>query len=211
MQYRLADLVERDAYIIANIVTLDNGKPFGDAFMEVHFAINVLRYYAGFADKVHGDTIPTDYGFFTITRKEPIGIVGQIIPWNFPFLLAAIKWAPVIATGCVSILKPAEQTPLSALHLAALSKEAGFPDGVLNVVNGFGPTAGHAISAHPDIAKVSFTGSVEVGKLIMETAAKTNLKKVSLELGGKSPLVIFKDVDGSFFFIISLDNHLHKI
>lgn len=141
--------------------------------------------------------MPSDYGFMSLTRREPIGVVGQIIPWNYPLLMLAWKWGPSIATGCTSILKPAEQTPLSALYLAALSKEAGFPDGVLNIINGYGPTAGNAIAAHPEIRKIAFTGSVEIGKLVMETAAKTNLKKVSLELGGKSPLVIFSDADGN--------------
>lgn len=139
-----------------------------------------------------------DGTFLTITRKEPIGVVGQIIPWNYPILMLAWKWGPAIATGCTVVLKPAEQTPLTALYVAALSKEAGFPDGVLNVIPGYGPTAGNAISSHPDIRKVAFTGSVPVGRLVMEAAAKSNLKKVSLELGGKSPLVIFDDVDCKF-------------
>ena len=139
--------------------------------------------------------MPVDGSFLGYTRKEPIGVVGQILPWNYPALMVAFKWAPTLATGCVSVLKPAEQTPLTALYLAALAKEAGIPAGVLNVVTGFGPTAGGAISSHPDIRKVAFTGSTEVGKLIMVAAAQSNLKKVSLELGGKSPLVVFDDVD----------------
>lgn len=130
-----------------------------------------------------------------MTRREPIGVVGQIIPWNYPILMLAWKWGPALAAGCPLILKPAEDTPLTALYLAALSKEAGFPDGVINVLPGYGVTVGSAISAHPDIRKVAFTGSVEVGQTIMETAAKTNLKKVSLELGGKSPCVVFDDAD----------------
>lgn len=162
---------------------------------DVWFTAQLFRYYAGYADKVHGNTVPVDGNFLSYTRKEPIGVVGQILPWNYPALMVAFKWAPVLATGCVSVLKPAEQTPLSALYIAALAKEAGVPAGVLNVVTGFGPTAGAAISSHPDIRKVAFTGSTEVGKLIMEAAAKSNLKKVSLELGGKSPLVIFDDAD----------------
>lgn len=129
------------------------------------------------------------------TKKEPIGVVGQIIPWNYPILMLSWKWAPAIAAGCTIVLKPAEQTPLTALYVASLSKEAGFPSGVLNVITGFGPTAGAAIASHPDIRKIAFTGSTEVGKLIMEASAKSNLKKVSLELGGKSPLVIFDDVN----------------
>lgn len=193
--FRLADLVERDANIIANIETLDNGKTFADSLLDVGYSVSVFRYYAGYADKIHGKTMPSDYGFMSMTRREPVGVVGQIIPWNYPLLMLAWKWAPAIAAGCTSILKPAELTPLSALYMAALSKEAGFPDGVLNVINGYGATAGHAITAHPKISKVAFTGSVPVGKVVMETAAKTNLKRVSLELGGKSPLVVFGDAD----------------
>lgn len=193
--FRLADLVERDANIIANLESLDNGKTFADALLDVGYTVSVFRYYAGYADKIHGKTMPSDYGFMSLTRREPVGVVGQIIPWNYPLLMLAWKWAPAIAAGCTSILKPAELTPLTALYMAALSKEAGFPDGVLNVINGYGATAGHAIAAHPKISKVAFTGSVPIGKLVMETAAKTNLKRVSLELGGKSPLVVFGDAD----------------
>lgn len=192
---KLADLIERDADVLANLESLDNGKPLADAQFDVQCAADCFRYYAGWADKIHGQTIPADGSSLTFTRKEPIGVVGQIIPWNYPLLMLAWKWGPSIATGCTSILKPAEQTPLTALHTAALTKEAGFPAGVLNVVTGFGPTAGAAISNHADITKVAFTGSLEIGKIIMEAAAKSNLKKVSLELGGKSPLVVFDDVD----------------
>lgn len=168
------------------------------AAWDVASAAKVLRYYAGYADKIHGNTIPSDGPFMSLTRREPIGIVGQIIPWNFPLMMCVWKWGPALAAGCVVVMKPAEQTPLTALYAAALSREAGFPDGVINVITGYGPTAGHAISSHPDIRKVAFTGSTEVGKIIMATAAQTNLKKVSLELGGKSPLVIFDDVDSKF-------------
>lgn len=193
--YKLADLLERDMLIVANLEALDNGKTFKSACGDVFHSVGCLRYYAGYADKITGKTIPADYGFFAMTRREPIGVVGQIIPWNFPLMMLVWKWGPALAAGCTIVLKPAEQTPLTALYMAALSKEAGFPDGVINVIPGYGPTAGHAISAHPNIRKVAFTGSVEVGKIIMETAAKTNLKKVSLELGGKSPLVVMDDVD----------------
>ncbi|CAO1442725.1 unnamed protein product [Diamesa tonsa] len=192
---RLADLIERDASPLANLETLDNGKPYEDSIFDIGCAVDTLRYYAGWCDKIYGNTIPVDGNFLSFTRKEPIGVVGQIIPWNYPILMLAWKWGASIATGCVSVLKPAEQTPLTALYIASLSKEAGFPAGVLNVVPGYGPTAGNAISSHPDIRKVAFTGSTEVGRLIMEAAAKSNLKKVSLELGGKSPLVIFDDAD----------------
>jgi aldehyde dehydrogenase (NAD+) len=196
---KFADLIERDAKTLANLESLDNGKPFSMAIGDMYFCAMLLRYYAGYADKVHGRTAPSDGNLFSYIRKEPIGICGQVIPWNYPALMAIFKWAPVLATGCVSILKPAEQTPLTALYLAALSKEAGIPDGVLNVITGYGPTAGAAISTHHEIRKVAFTGSTEVGKLIMEQAAKSNLKKVSLELGGKSPLVVFDDVNGNSF------------
>uniref|UniRef100_A0A336JYT1 CSON002400 protein n=1 Tax=Culicoides sonorensis TaxID=179676 RepID=A0A336JYT1_CULSO len=192
---RLADYIQRDANIIANLETLDNGKPFEDSLFDVQCSVDTLRYYAGYADKIYGKTIPADGSFFTMTRKEPIGVVGQIIPWNYPLLMLAWKFGPALVTGNTIVLKPAEQTPLTALYVAALSNEAGFPPGVINVITGYGPTAGAAISEHPDIRKVAFTGSVSVGQLIAQAAAKSNLKKVSLELGGKSPLVIFDDAD----------------
>lgn len=193
--WKLADLFERDLNTLATLESLDNGKTFKNACWDIHASIATLRYYAGWCDKIHGNTIPADGSSLTFTRKEPVGVVGQIIPWNYPLLMAAWKWGPAIAAGCTSVLKPAEQTPLTSLYAAYLSVEAGFPPGVLNVVPGFGPTAGHAISSHPDIRKVAFTGSLEVGRLISQAAAKSNLKKVSLELGGKSPLVIMDDVD----------------
>jgi aldehyde dehydrogenase (NAD+) len=158
----LADLIDRDINTIASLESLDNGKPFMDAFIDVKFTVNCLKYYAGLADKVQGDTIPSDGPYFTYTRKEPIGVVGQIIPWNYPLAMLAWKWGPVLASGCTSVVKPAEQTPLTALYVASLAKEAGVPAGVLNVVTGFGPTAGQAISSHHGIKKVAFTGSVEV-------------------------------------------------
>lgn len=192
---RLADLVDRDSDIIANLVVLENGKSFLAAKQEAWFFSYIARFYAGFVDKHYGKTIPVDGNFFSYTRKEPIGVVGVILPWNVPVIMLAFKWAPAIAVGCTVVTKPAEQTPMSALYIAALSKEAGFPDGVLNVVTGYGPTAGVAIVSHLNIRKVAFTGSTEIGKLIMRNAADSNLKKVSLELGGKSPLVIFDDVD----------------
>lgn len=192
---KLAALVERDCDIIANLTVLENGKTFASAQGENMRFSQILRFYAGFVDKYYGKTIPVDGTVFTYTRKEPIGVVGLILPWNFPVIMLAYKWAPAIAAGCTIVTKPAEQTPMSTLYIAALSKEAGFPDGVINVVNGFGPTVGHSIVSHLDVRKVAFTGSTEVGRLIMKTAADSNLKKVSLELGGKSPLVIFDDVD----------------
>ncbi|KAL8618868.1 Aldehyde dehydrogenase [Nucella lapillus] len=192
---KFADLLDRDLEYIANIETLDNGKPFLDSVDDVKAAIDVFRYYAGWCDKIGGRTIPVDGSFFSYTRHEPIGVCGQIIPWNYPIMMAAWKLGPALACGNTVVLKPAEQTPLSALHCAALFKEAGLPAGVLNVVPGFGPTAGSAVSGHMDVDKVCFTGSTEVGRLIMQAAGSSNLKRVSLELGGKSPLIIFADSD----------------
>ncbi|CAH1724574.1 unnamed protein product [Aphis gossypii] len=193
LMYKLSELIDKHKIHLANLESLDNGKPFSDSLLDIQMAVSTLQYYAGFADKIHGKTIPADGPYFSFTKSQPVGVVGQIIPWNYPILMLAWKWGPALATGCTIVLKPAEQTPLTALHVAALSKEAGFPDGVINVVPGYGPTAGKAIACHQDINKVAFTGSTEVGKLIMEEAAKSNLKRVSLELGGKSPLVIFDD------------------
>lgn len=193
--WKLADLIERDITVLANLESLDNGKSYDDSVFDINCSVDCLRFYAGWCDKFYGNTIPTDGPFMSFTRKEPIGVVGQIIPWNYPILMLVWKWGPALATGCTIVLKPAEQTPLTALHCAALSKEAGFPNGVINVVTGYGPTAGQAITTHPEIRKVAFTGSLEVGKLVMEAAAKSNLKKVSLELGGKSPLVVCDDAD----------------
>jgi aldehyde dehydrogenase (NAD+) len=161
----------------------------------VPMAVKCYRYYAGWADKIHGKTIPIEGDFFCYTRHEPLGVVGQIIPWNFPLLMQAWKWGPALAAGCTIVLKPAEQTPLTALRVAALAQEAGIPDGVINVVPGFGPTAGAALSGHMDVDKVAFTGEHTTGQLVMEAAAKSNLKRVSLELGGKSPNVVFADAD----------------
>jgi len=194
---KLADLVERDLCYLANLETLDNGKAFAPhgSVGDVFFSIMVLRYYAGWADKIHGKTIPIDGQYFCYTRHEAVGICGQIIPWNYPLCMAAWKVAPAVAAGNVVVLKTAEQTPLSALYLASLCKEAGFPPGVVNIVSGYGPTCGAAISNHPDINKVAFTGSTEVGQIIMRAAAETNLKRTTLELGGKSPCVVFDDVD----------------
>ncbi|KAL0270773.1 UNVERIFIED_CONTAM: hypothetical protein PYX00_008070 [Menopon gallinae] len=196
--YRLADLLERDQIYLASLETLDNGKPFtASVTVDLPYSIKVLRYYAGWADKIHGKTIPNDGNFFSFTRHEPVGVCGQIIPWNFPLLMMAWKLGPALAAGNTVVLKPAEQTPLSALYVAELVKEAGFPPGVVNVVPGFGKT-GEAIVMHPDVDKVAFTGSSEVGKLIQKNAGAVNLKRVSLELGGKSPNIIFKDVDMDF-------------
>jgi len=173
----------------------DVGKPIEEAAFDIDCVIATFRYYAGWADKVHGNTIPADGNVFSMTRIEPVGVCGQVVPWNYPLLMASWKWGPALAAGCTVVLKPAEQTPLTALHAASLVLEAGFPPGVVNVVPGFGPTAGAGLSYHPDVDKIAFTGSVEVGKLIMKAAAESNLKRVTLELGGKSPLVVWHDVD----------------
>ncbi len=193
---KLADLIEKNREQLAELETLDNGKPYRDALnADLALTIKCYRYYAGWADKIHGKTIPVEGPYFCYTRHEPVGVVGQIIPWNFPLLMQAWKWGPALATGCTVVLKPAEQTPLTALRVAALAQEAGIPDGVVNVVPGFGPTAGAAVSAHPDIDKVAFTGEGSTGQLILEAAARSNMKRVSLELGGKSPNVVFADAD----------------
>ncbi|MGC4378027.1 aldehyde dehydrogenase family protein [Fictibacillus sp. Mic-4] len=194
--YKLADLMEEHKDELAQLDTLDNGKPINETKnADVPLAIDHFRYYAGWATKIVGQTIPVAGNFFNYTRHEPVGVVGQIIPWNFPLLMAAWKLGAALATGCTVVLKPAEQTPLSALYLAQLAQEAGFPEGVINVVTGAGET-GAALVDHPDVNKIAFTGSTEVGKLIMENASKT-LKRVTLELGGKSPNIILPDADMS--------------
>ncbi len=196
LMYKLADLIEQNKDELAKLESLDNGKPLSDSMAaDLPLVIDCYRYYAGWADKIEGKTIPINGPYFCYTRHEPVGVVGQIIPWNFPLLMQAWKWGPALATGCTIVLKPAEQTPLSALRVAELAMEAGFPEGVINVVPGYGETAGAAVAEHYDIDKVAFTGSTEVGKLIMQAAARTNLKRVTLELGGKSPNIIFADSD----------------
>lgn len=199
--WKIGELIEEHADELAQIETLDNGKPFAVAkAADVALAADMFRYMAGWATKIEGNTIPISLPyapgaeFHAFTLREPVGVVGQIIPWNFPLLMAAWKLAPALTTGCTVILKPAEQTPLSALRLGELIVEAGVPDGVVNIVTGFGETAGAAIASHDQIDKVAFTGSTEVGKLIIN-AATGNLKRVSLELGGKSPNVIYDDAD----------------
>uniref|UniRef100_A0A7N6BD22 Aldehyde dehydrogenase domain-containing protein n=1 Tax=Anabas testudineus TaxID=64144 RepID=A0A7N6BD22_ANATE len=193
---KLADLVERDSVYLATIESLNSGKPFlTTLFVDLQATIKTLRYFAGYADKIHGTSIPMDGEYLTFTRYEPIGVCGQIIPWNFPLMMTAWKLGPALACGNTVILKPAEQTPLTCLYMATLIKEAGFPPGVVNILPGFGPTAGAAIASHMGIDKVAFTGSTKVGKLIQEAAGKSNLKRVTLELGGKNPNIIFADAD----------------
>jgi phenylacetaldehyde dehydrogenase len=198
--WKLGDLMEERLEEFAQLESLDNGKPLSVARVaDVPLAIDLFRYMAGWATKIEGNTIPISAKskrnqYFAYTRREPVGVVGQIIPWNFPLLMAAWKLGPALATGCTVVLKPAEQTPLSALLFAELVADAGFPEGVVNVVPGYGETAGAALAAHPDVDKIAFTGSTEVGRIILQAAAG-NLKKVSLELGGKSPNIVFDDAD----------------
>ncbi|KAJ8006014.1 hypothetical protein DPEC_G00123860 [Dallia pectoralis] len=193
---RLADLVERDRLLLATLEALDSGKVFLMAyFVDLLATIKTLRYYGGWADKIQGKTIPVDGEYFTYTRHEPIGVCGQIIPWNFPVMMFAWKIAPALCCGNTVIIKPAEQTPLTALYMAHLIKEAGFPPGVVNVLPGCGSTAGSAIARHMDIDKIAFTGSTAVGKLIQQAAGESNLKRVTLELGGKNPNIVFADCD----------------
>jgi aldehyde dehydrogenase (NAD+) len=193
---KLADLVETHADELARLESLDNGKPYQVALAaDLPLTIACYRYYAGWADKLQGKTIPIAGNYFCYTRLEPVGVVGQIIPWNFPLLMQAWKLGPALACGNTVVMKPAEQTPLTALRIGELIVEAGFPEGVVNLLPGYGPTAGQAIARHLDVDKVAFTGSTEVGHLIMEAAAQTNLKRVTLELGGKSPNIVFADAD----------------
>ena len=197
--WRLGDLIEKHAEEFAQLESLDNGKPLKVARVaDVPLTADHFRYYAGWATKLEGNTIPLSLPpqgkFHAYTVREPVGVVGQIIPWNFPLLMAAWKLGPALAAGCTIVLKPAEQTPLSALRLGELLQEAGIPDGVVNIITGFGEEAGAPLAAHPDVDKIAFTGSTEVGKLIVH-AATGNLKKVTLELGGKSPNIVFNDAD----------------
>jgi phenylacetaldehyde dehydrogenase len=199
--WKLADLLEKNLEEFAQLESLDNGKPLKVARgADVPLAVDLFRYMAGWATKIEGNTIPLSVPYtpgvkyLAYTLREPVGVVGQIIPWNFPLLMAAWKLGPALAAGCTVVLKPAEQTPLTAIRLGELIQEAGFPDGVVNIVPGYGETAGAAIAAHPKVDKVAFTGSTDVGKLIVQ-GASGNLKKVSLELGGKSPNVVLHDAD----------------
>ncbi|CAG8553061.1 23699_t:CDS:2 [Dentiscutata erythropus] len=193
---KLADLIERDIDELAALESLDNGKAFTIAkSADLPLTIAVYRYFAGWCDKIHGKVIETEHDKFCYTRHEPIGVVGAIIPWNFPLLMQSWKLAPALACGNTVVLKSSEYTPLNALKVAALFKEAGFPKGVVNILSGFGPTAGAAIANHMKIDKVAFTGSTAVGRSILKASADSNLKKVSLELGGKSPNIIFADSD----------------
>ncbi len=200
MLWKLADLIEKNGTLLTQLEVLNNGMPLNPAGgMAVPLAANMMRYYAGWPTKIFGDTIAVDpprpdVEVLTYTRKEPVGVIGQITPWNYPLNMAVMKLGPALATGCTVVLKPAELTPLSTLILGRLVQEAGIPDGVVNIITGYGETAGAALTAHPDVDKVAFTGSTDVGRIILKAAAG-NLKKVSLELGGKSPFIIFPDAD----------------
>ncbi len=200
--WKLADLLEQNLEEFAELETIDNGKPISVARVaDVPLAVDMFRYMAGWATKIEGTTIPISVPyapgaeFLSYTLREPVGVVGQIIPWNFPLLMAAWKLAPALATGCTVVMKPAEETPLTILRLAELMQEAGIPEGVVNIVTGFGEEAGAPLAGHMDVDKVAFTGSTEVGRLIVQAAGTSNLKKVSLELGGKSPNIVFGDAN----------------
>lgn len=192
---KLADLVEENKEILATLETWDNGKPYSVALNEdLAEVIATLRYYAGWADKIHGQTIPTTTNKFAYTVRQPIGVCGQIIPWNYPLAMAAWKLGPALACGNTVVLKPAEQTPISILYFASLIPKAGFPPGVVNVINGYGREAGAALVSHPAVNKIAFTGSTATGKAVMKAASET-MKSITLETGGKSPLLVFRDCD----------------
>ena len=193
--YKLSQLIESKSQELAALETADNGKPIKESmYIDLPGVVENFEYFAGWATKIEGETIPVPGQMFNYTLREPLGVCGQIIPWNFPLLMAAWKLAPALAAGNTVVLKPAEQTPVTALELGKLFQEAGFPDGVVNIVPGYGETAGAALASHPGIDKIAFTGSTEVGKIIARTAAG-NLTKVSLELGGKAPNIVFADAD----------------
>ena len=192
---KLADLIEENFDELAELETLDNGKPVGESKnADLPLVIDCFRYYAGWADKIHGQTVPIRGNYFCYTKREPVGVAGQIIPWNFPMLMVAWKWGPALAAGCTVVLKPAEQTPLSALRLGELALEAGYPAGVINIVPGYGETAGASLVAHPGVDKIAFTGEGKTAQIIMKGAADT-IKRITFELGGKSPNIVFADAD----------------
>jgi aldehyde dehydrogenase (NAD+) len=206
LMFKLADLIEKEAEELAVLESLNCGKTIVDSRGDLEGVCNTLRYYAGWADKIEGKTVPVKGNFLSYTLRQPVGVVGQIIPWNFPLLMLAWKWGPALACGNTIIMKPAEQSPITALRVAALAQEAGIPDGVINMIPGYGETAGAALVTHPDVDKIAFTGHVDTAKIIQKAAADT-LKRTTFELGGKSPNVIFADcdmqqaVDGAFHAI----------
>jgi aldehyde dehydrogenase (NAD+) len=192
--FKLADLIEANARELAALESLNCGKTITDSVGDMEGVCNTLRYYAGWADKIEGKTVPVRGSFLSYTLRQPVGVVGQIIPWNFPLLMLAWKWGPALACGNTVVMKPAEQTPLTALRVAQLAMDAGFPAGVVNIVNGLGETAGAALVTHPDVDKIAFTGHVDTAKIIQKAAADT-LKRTTFELGGKSPNVVFADAN----------------
>jgi aldehyde dehydrogenase (NAD+) len=194
LMFKLADLIEKNAEELAALESLNSGKTINDSRGDMQGVCNTLRYYAGWADKIEGRTVPVRGSFLSYTLRQPVGVVGQIIPWNFPLLMLAWKWGPALACGNTIVMKPAEQTPLTALRAGELAIEAGFPPGVINLLNGLGETAGAALVVHPDVDKIAFTGHVDTAKIIQKAAADT-LKRTTFELGGKSPNVIFADAD----------------
>jgi aldehyde dehydrogenase (NAD+) len=206
LMFRLADRIEQEAETIAQLESLNSGKIIVDSRGDLEGVVNSLRYYAGWADKIEGKTVPVRGNFLSYTLRQPVGVVGQIIPWNFPLLMLAWKWGPALACGNTIVMKTAEQTPLSAMRIAQLAIEVGFPPGVINLLAGHGETTGHAMVTHPGIDKIAFTGHVDTAKLIQKNAADS-LKRVTFELGGKSPNVIFADanldkaVEGAFHAI----------
>ena len=192
--FKLAEKIRQNSAALAELECRNTGKPIVEAEYDITDVATCFEYYGGLANKVTGQVNPVPANALSLTMKEPVGVAGQIIPWNYPLLMAAWKLAPAIAAGCCCVLKPAEQTPLTALEFANYLEEAGLPPGVVNIVNGFGETAGAALVAHPGVDKIAFTGSAAVGKIIVKSAADT-LKRVTLELGGKSPNVFFADAD----------------
>ena len=206
--WNIADLLIKHRDELASIISTENGKTLREAAgADVGTAADCFRYYAGWVRKIYGETIPVDGPYFNYTLREPVGVVGAIVPWNFPLQIAAWKVAPALACGCSVVLKPSELTPLNALRFAEICMEAGLPEGVLNVVTGYGPTTGEALALHEDVDKISFTGSIATARKLLHASAVSNLKRISLELGGKSPNIIFPDADfdaamkGSFWGI----------
>lgn len=193
--YKLADLLKRDMDVLVNLEILDTGKTLDEARREVKHAIDAMYYYAGWADKIYGKLIPADRDLLTMSRKEPIGIVGVVLPFDYPLTMLIWRVAPALATGNTLVIKPSSRTPLSALHFASLVVETKYPEGVINIIPGYGKTVGHAIVTHPEIRLVSFTGTNEIGKTVMEHVSKSTFKKLSLHLSGNNPLIVFNDVN----------------
>jgi acyl-CoA reductase-like NAD-dependent aldehyde dehydrogenase len=194
--WKIGDLIEKNAEELATVESMNNGKTLREAIRgDLPPSVDIFRYYAGFPSKIHGETIPVDGDYLCYTLREPVGVCGQIVPWNYPLLMACWKVAPALACGNTIVLKPSEYTPLTALMLGELCQEAGVPDGVVNVVPGYGDPAGEALARHPDVDKIAFTGSIRTARRLLHASADTNLKRLSLELGGKSPLVVLDDAD----------------